>query len=440
MPISFSVATHSANSVKLGAAAAGYVYFSRVVGQGVRESPGRGNTTVWALSRVKCGGAIRLRASFVAHEGKKKLVISNLVPSNNGFVHTVINAYNDHHALILRPDDVWLAILSQFNFFVNAPANAERLRASFVAHEGKKKLVITRVGTRHTVDFGGMSRDMAVLIEQNVVDPGLREWASPSFTTSTENDKTVAAVLLMATLRQYFSYEFHALRCGIPRVTLEGERGDWVDILGRLEKLKEYGVETIAWYHLLRPVIARFVAAFDAPASADNVDFWQRIAHFHPGMSGPDFYSGWINAFCVFSPTGEWLGHQLNLTTDFPEPSETLSAEAFWTKYSPSSVSKGSGLNIRKKPASASRPNASHADTGLVLDDTPYHRIEKGKIPVGYAELELRLVDNGKVFDGVLVAGMVGMHVSSSDATLENDVVQPASGWWFCERPASLDS
>lgn len=78
----------------------------------------------------------------------------------------------------------------------------------------------------------------------------------------------------MATLKQYFEYVFMLDGCGIPRVTLEGERSDWVDILGRLEKLKEYGIETIAWYYLLRPVIARFVAALDDPTSAENMDFW----------------------------------------------------------------------------------------------------------------------------------------------------------------------
>jgi hypothetical protein len=158
---------------------------------------------------------------------------------------------------------------------------------------------------------------MADLIEKNVVDPALRAWALPTFTTTTPNDVTVSAVLLMATLRAYFSHNYHVLRCGIPCVTLEGERADWVDILGRLEKLKEYGVETIAWYHLLHPVIARFVASFDTPESEENIDFWGKVAHFKAGDSGPSYYSGWINAFNVFSPKGEWLGHTLDTVRRF---------------------------------------------------------------------------------------------------------------------------
>ncbi|KAJ7612393.1 hypothetical protein DFH06DRAFT_1371532 [Mycena polygramma] len=102
-----------------------------------------------------------------------------------------------------------------------------------------------------------------------------------------------------------------AICCGIPRVTLEGKRSDWEKILQRLEKLKEYGVETIAWYHLLVPVISRFVKAFDDQNGKSNIDFWQNVAHFEPGGSGPSYYSGWITAFCVFDDKGKWLGPML---------------------------------------------------------------------------------------------------------------------------------
>ncbi|KAJ7045063.1 hypothetical protein C8F04DRAFT_1067580 [Mycena alexandri] len=338
----------------------------------------------------------------------------NVVPNDNGFVRTVIAAYNDHHALIIRPDDVWLAILSQFNFFVNA--NAELLRASFVAHEGKRQLEIVAVGTRYSVDFGDMSRQMVGLIEKNVVDPSLRDWVLPKFTTTTVNDITVSAVLMMATLSKYFSPTFHALRCGIPRVTLEGEKSDWVNILSRLEKLKEYGVETIAWYHLLHPVITRFVFAFDAPASDENVSFWGKVAHFQKGGSGPSYYSGWINAFNVFSPKGKWLGHDLDMTKVFTDAAETLPAEQFWAAYA--------------KPG---------ARMDLVFDGSPYHRLDSTRVPPGYAEVDIKLNDNEVIFDCAMVAGTVGTQITSSDdfelsSTGKDDVVRPVVGWWMLQK------
>ena len=72
-----------------------------------------------------------LQSSF----DSKKMDFSTVFNTSNGFVNTVTKAYNNHHHLIfkfvfslllvsliciyfimIRPDDVWIAILSQFSF------------------------------------------------------------------------------------------------------------------------------------------------------------------------------------------------------------------------------------------------------------------------------------------------------------------------------------
>src|SRR6187549_871702 len=65
---------------------------------------------------------------------------ATLVPYGNGFVDGVIRAFNQDLHLVLRPDDVWLAILVQFSQYV--AGNAEELRHHFVEHDGKQKLCI----------------------------------------------------------------------------------------------------------------------------------------------------------------------------------------------------------------------------------------------------------------------------------------------------------
>ncbi|KAG0000963.1 hypothetical protein BGZ79_005260, partial [Entomortierella chlamydospora] len=131
----------------------------------------------------------------------------DIAPKSNGFVHTVTEAYNWHRALIIRPDDVWIAILVQLNFFVNG--NAELLRSQFVSHEGQKTLEVQESGNRHTVDFGKMAKDMTAEIDRNIVDPSLREWILPDFTTTTDNDIIVSSVVMIATMKKYHKYVFH---------------------------------------------------------------------------------------------------------------------------------------------------------------------------------------------------------------------------------------
>ncbi|KAJ7620136.1 hypothetical protein FB45DRAFT_992376 [Roridomyces roridus] len=403
MPVSFSVAPHNANPIEL-----------------TQSFSAEEILSVSCKDQHRYVGEI-LQCAFSGQEQG---------PYGNGFVNTVINAYNHHRALVIRPDDVWLTILSQFNFFVNA--NAEVLRANFVAHEGKRELVVVVEGSRYDVDFGDMSRQMVGLIGKNVVDPTLREWVLPNFTTTTVNDTTVASVLMMATLQQYFSYGFRTTCCGIPRVTLEGEKVDslhsatvdWVNILERLEKLKDYGIETIAWYHLLRPVVSRFVAAFDDSTSPENADFWQQVAYLHRPGSGAPYYTGWINAFNAFNQKGGWIGTALNMASEAAseEAPESLSAERFWSKYAKYGVNKE-----------------------LVFDDTPYHTVRTRNVPPTYAQVDVKLNDNGKEIDSFMLAGMVGMNVSSSgDESLsssgENDTVQPVAGWWICVKKQNVIS
>ncbi|KAK2463060.1 hypothetical protein APHAL10511_004715 [Amanita phalloides] len=301
---------------------------------------------------------------------------NDVIPQSNGFVYTVMEAYNRHRALIIRPDDVWLAILVQFNFFVNK--NAELLRKHFVNHEGKKELIVQAVGNRYTVDFAAMSREMTRLMETQIIDPGLRDWIIPTFSTTTTTDTTIYAMVMMASLKQYFSYTF-GLMCGIPQVTLEGKKEDWEAMLSRLDKLKEYGEATTAWYHLLRPVVSRFVAAYDAPHSKDNLNFWNRVAHVESMGSGPSYLTGWITAFCFFDADG--------------------------------SQTKSEG-------------------EGIVLDGVAYPRIDTDMIPPGYAEVDVKLDDNGISFESTIVAGSIATQIFTG-TTSTRDTVRPLSAWWL---------
>ncbi|KAF9373495.1 hypothetical protein CPC16_001833 [Podila verticillata] len=202
---------------------------------------------------------------------EKDLLIS--ATNNNGFVDTALKAYNEHHHLVIRPNDVWISILSQFNFFVNA--NAEKLRHLFVAHEGQKELSVQTSGPLHLWDFGNLAVQMGELIQEHVLDPELREWIMPDFTTTTTDDRIITSVIMMSTLKKYFKYRMFKM-CGLPAVTLLGEKDDWEKLLVRIEKLTEYGEETTQWHNLLKAVLTNFVETFNNPAFEETKDFWNK--------------------------------------------------------------------------------------------------------------------------------------------------------------------
>jgi hypothetical protein len=114
--------------------------------------------------------------------------ILRIIPKLNGFVHAVVEAYNEHRALILCPVDI--------------------------SHEGQSELVVSADGNQHTVDFVQLAKEMTGMIEKKVVDPALRTWIQPDFTTTTFNDTIIASIVMLATLKHYFSFRMN-LRCGI---------------------------------------------------------------------------------------------------------------------------------------------------------------------------------------------------------------------------------
>ena len=66
-------------------------------------------------------------------------------------------------------------------------------------------------------------------------DESLRDWVLPNFTTRTKTDQAVASVVMMSWLKKYFTYGMEEY-CGIPTVTLLGEKTDWMKILVKIGK------------------------------------------------------------------------------------------------------------------------------------------------------------------------------------------------------------
>jgi Domain of unknown function (DUF4419) len=113
----------------------------------------------------------------------------------------------------------------------------------------------------------------------------------PAFTTTTKSDQATASIIMMSAMQKYFSYGC-GICCGLPSVTLLGQKHDWEEILSRLERLKTFGDEPTMFYGLLKPVLKKFVETFDDPDGEDIKDFWQHIAHYSGGGSGPTYLSG----------------------------------------------------------------------------------------------------------------------------------------------------
>jgi hypothetical protein len=248
------------------------------------------------------------------------------------------------------------------------------------------------------LDYGLFARRMTGLIQENVKDPDFRDWIMPTFSTTTVDDRSTAAVLMMGSLQAYFAYT-SMCACGIPSVTLLGNRDDYTDILSRLDKLEELGEQTTDFAMLLRPILRQFIASFDDVMATETKDFWSKIAH-HESMSGVSDLSGWITAFC------------------------------FWRND-------GAPLYIRERMQKPLDPRFSSKDN-FVLEGVRYHTIGTSKIPCGFASVPVLVDDDGVMHRTKMVAGSLGMSVGKSGEVDEKgeemlDTLANLTGWVMFE-------
>ncbi|KAF2727978.1 hypothetical protein EJ04DRAFT_516911 [Polyplosphaeria fusca] len=361
MPVTAKIAEHEAFLINSG---------RPVVGPG---SPGE----------LLKGAHDRLKDFDLIQSSFKSNHLGQMFPSRHGFVFAVMEAYNQHHHLTIRPDDIWLAITTQFAAYVNA--HAEKLRKDFVQHEGQKNLAVHYgCGNRYMIDFGDFAQKIGDLIERNIVDPELRKWITPAFSTTTKHDVVASQIIMMGSLQAYFKYTCRIL-CGIPSVTLLGEREDYQNMLHRIEKLGKYGAEPTDFYKMLRPVLQGFVKTFDQPEGAATKEFWSN-AFREGGTSGGEYYNGWITKFCFWDTDGK---RQLQTSDDW---------------------------------------------------------IDSNDVPCGFTAVPVTINDNGQEVEAEMLAGSVGYACMSSgrlpakplpsqpDPDVGLDTVQPQIGWFIYEK------
>ena len=286
---------------------------------------------------------------------------------DNGFVNTVTDAYNYHQNLQLRPDDIWIAIMTQFSIYVNA--NSEELRSTFVAHEGQKTVTVTQEAFLDTADYSKLALDMMEQLKLHISDPLLADWIVPNFSTTEENDIVIGSAVMMSTLKSYFKYRYQLL-CGIPEITLLGTTTDWKNIYDRAKRLRLFGDQCSKWVEILLPILEQF---HETSKGNIDVEFWKKICSYYSEGSGSDYVSGWITVFCVFGDKGRWQGE---IGTSF----ERMVCKEGYPRNIPSSWEKQKIVS-------------------------EYPRIDTDDIPSGYVTMPIIIDDNGMEHKSIMFAG-----------------------------------
>ncbi len=228
-----------------------------------------------------------------------------LEQTRNGLVNAFLTSYNNHLPLLLTPDVLHITIQQVIATFVNN--NAEKLRHLFVEHEGQRNLLVES----ETRSFGEFSLLMSQLLRKNVKDPEFLEAITTQYSTTTQTSSYVSSMLMMNTLKEYFTYTFMT-RCGIPSVILEGSQDDWILLKKKYTYLKNMLMGTAnkeldCWFKVMDSIVdlflnMRFLGVSGTVNATDSQKaiFKNIISNKLPNGSGSQRQiGGWIN---ILSP------------------------------------------------------------------------------------------------------------------------------------------
>lgn len=219
---------------------------------------------------------------FYPKEFKKYQLVSTY---NNGLIQTIHNCYSTHRPLILTPDVIWLAICQGVSIHVNEKMDS--LKHVIFIKNKPSKLVVRNDSLEYNDDaWKSLISSIANQTKTYTKDDFYSFFVS-QFTTTTEVHKTVYQITLLESYKKVFQYVGES-GCGIPSITITGEKKDWELILSKLEMLDKIGLSK--WKESLKPVINEFI---DVYSGKINKKFWKSIYKYKENY-GRSYLSGWI--------------------------------------------------------------------------------------------------------------------------------------------------
>ena len=245
---------------------------------------------------------------FAQHESSTHILPS---PTHNGLINAFVDAYNLHRPLRLRPDDIQLAIQCVISTCINN--NPKTYRDTFVSHQDKKELIANSTD----FDLPYLSDTFKRLMSKSVKNPEFLDKFTTTYTTSTVFTQTVSNIMLMNTLKEYFSFGM-MLGCGIPSVQLCGTQEDWLKLKSFYLYFKNFfsKSELNSWFLNFDCIMDMFIEMRnlkemgEVDASSTIKTMWDHvITTERVGSGGQTELGGWVRLFVPYSSENKLISN-----------------------------------------------------------------------------------------------------------------------------------
>ncbi|RGP80265.1 hypothetical protein FLONG3_1566 [Fusarium longipes] len=332
----------------------------------------------------------QLMTYSISNNSQKEAIIAG---SPNGFVWSACHAFNEGVHLVIRPDDVWLAIVQQLSICC-CPHQTNRAMT-------EKDFDVAMIRPKDIRSPSALNQEMDYLVARNCLTVQEKDNFLPDFTTTRLEDKTVAAILLLG--KANTEKLDHNLRFGrndgIPSISLLGEAKDWVTILEKLDRFNDENVRLFV--NNIKPIIKLFHYAARVPRSKKATEFFATMVRKTPPNDNDDkLVTGWITAFCYFDSEGQ-IRRTSNKYDAFP--------------------GRNAHFNV---------PTNTHAVEQNEQDDMVYQPISLDDIPAGTASMPLLLLNGKNTHNCTILGGSISIESLISQRGSRG--YKSMTGWILC--------
>lgn len=262
-----------------------------------------------------------LRNGLWRNEGRDVIAgtMHSRPPACHGFVQAVHEAFAKELDLILRPDDIQLAIVLLVSKTVAKNPDTYRSKLG-LKNQQQQIVVVCDVQMNDPIDvatpkWAQVFPMFAKKIAEHCDDTPIMKSIRLAFSTTTSEDQLIRDIVLMETVKSSFKFVAYT-KCGIPNVHLLGTIDDWQNLQTSLDAYVD--VDMGDWVKAAKVVLQHFIDAYSGKV---DKNFWESIYKFK-SVSGTNKSDGWALLFAgaQLMPETEWSKHQFVKTvTNVPE-------------------------------------------------------------------------------------------------------------------------
>ena len=259
---------------------------------------------------------------------------------SNELIRTIIHACNAHVPLVLKPDNIWINVICNLSKYINK--YSKELQSTFVKHEGTKDSRIF-VHTQTIQDLN--ENDWMNYIEkicdnvQEMLHDDKKDLLIKTYSTTTDRDKLVNCIALINSMNKYIDcdnnfngnkiYYTPDFNYGVPKITLEGNINDWINLKDNIIAFKCLNETLInKWINAMIPILDEFI---NAVSNNCNKDFWKKM-FVQKGIN----IGGWIFVFAPFDKNMNYILNDpmtdeiiSNITNGFTNTCSCLTSATF---------------------------------------------------------------------------------------------------------------